>query len=129
LAAAVGSCDSGRERREAEAFAERWRALYNSHDLAGFTALYAERGNCAVPGMVYFTRSRAEMRETLEKAWHKFPDMRIAENPRVVAGEEQIAILFDLVFTARRGPVRQTGATFLRVEDGLIAHQFLVMRR
>lgn len=129
VALLVSSCDSGLSQGQGEEFFARWRTLYDSHDLAGFSELYVEEGNYAVPGMVYFTRTRAEMRETMDTIWRRFPDMRLAANARVVASGDQIAVFGELLFTTRQGPVRQGMATLLRLRDGRIVQQTLVVRR
>jgi ketosteroid isomerase-like protein len=55
--------------------------------------------------------------------------MRLVPNARVVARGERIGVFGEALFTTRQGPVRQDMATLLRLRDGPIVQQTLVVRR
>jgi hypothetical protein len=122
-------CRSGTNRDELETLVERWRVLFNSHDLAGFTALYAPSGAYMTPGMVYFVRSPAELRLTLDALWRIHPDLRITQIFSIVPGGDMVAFAWEAAFT--KAGKRQTlhGASFLSLEDDRIGQQLTVTSR
>lgn len=114
-----------------EAFATRWRALFNAHDVAGLTKLYADHGAFSTPGMVYFVRSPTEMQGVLKGLWDAAPDMRISAVHYLVAANDQIAFVWEITRTPPMGtaPSKAFGATFMTVKDGVIQEQLNVTAR
>lgn len=120
----VASCDRGLNAASAQTFVEQWRLRYDSHDLGGFTALYASEGAYTVPPQPNVVRTREELRDTLEKSWRRWPDLRITSLTDVVAAGDRIAFVFSLTDGTRA----TWGATFLRLEDGRITWQLTISR-
>jgi hypothetical protein len=118
----------GRELREVTT---RWRLLFDSHDLASFTSLYAPHGAYATPGMAYPVHSPEELRGVLETIWRNTPDMRIAAIHSLVAEGDRIGFVWELNSTPPMAtkPIKTFGATFLRLAEGKIVEQLTVTAR
>src|SRR5262249_28921068 len=80
----MASCKPGIGTEQAQRFADHWIALYNSHDVVGLCALYAETGNFVLPGMIWFAPSRDELRKAATDIWSHSPDMKITSLPAQV---------------------------------------------
>lgn len=123
----VFGCNSGEaEQRRAEAFVARWRALYDSHEADGLSALYAETGNARLPGMLYFTPTRAQLRASLMDVWRRSPGLKVVDDPVVVADNERIAVLLYVESNVGGRKVRQPTATFMTVRNGVVVEQVTV---
>lgn len=124
------ACDGRREQAALEAFAHRWRTLYDSHDVTGLAALYAAEGAYTAPGMLYFVRSRSELKSALDNLWRSNPELRVTAMDYLVVQDDRIGFAFELESRSPdRGLVKVHGATFLTVRSGTIVNQLSIMRR
>ena len=113
-----------------EDFVDQWRVYFNSHDLSGFASMYAPEGTYMTPGMIYFVRSREDLRRALDALWRKYPDIQITETRFHVVDSSKLAFVWDLEYM---GPARRTetqrGATFIEFGEGGVTHQLTVVSR
>lgn len=127
LCTAPIACRGGTSDADLEAFAQRWRALFDSHDVAALAALYAPNGAYTTPGMVYLVRTPVELRKVLDTLWRSNPDMRISGVHNLVVQDDRIAFVWEMTLSPNAKPPRKRyGATFLTVRDGLIRDQLTV---
>ena len=119
------------DRTDAAQLLERWRVTFNSHDLAGFTNLYADSGVYFPPGLVYFARTRSELRENLDRVWRATADMRIVEIKNVIAADGEIAFVWRMETKTHltSTPIISWGASLLATDGGLIIEQTTVTSR
>ena len=124
-------CRSSRDRRSLEEFAARWRVLFNAHDIAGLSQLYAPHGAFTLPGMVYPVRSPSEMQSVLDTLWGSAPDMRITAVHQLLAVDNRIAFVWELTRTPlmASAPSKVFGATFITLQEGVIREQLTVTSR
>lgn len=126
------SCGMSADSGTLEAFVDRWKVLYNSHDLAGFASLYAPKGAYMAPGMVYFETDRGALRKGIEHVWRNYPDAQIAEIYSIVRDSDgdKIAFAWRLTRTAPSGKLEVLlGSSFLTVEDALVVQQLTMTAR
>lgn len=127
---AAAGCQND-NRRTLEEFAERWKVLFNSHDLPGFTELYAANGAYMTPGMVFPARSPAALHTALEQFWKNFDDSRITDIHSLVAGSDRLAFAWELELRRAKATNAQKvrGATFMTLEKGRIVQQLTITAR
>ena len=131
VGAGTAGCRGRPSAEDSEKFVEKWRVLYNSHDLPGFTQLYADQGIFMPPGTIYPVKSRQALRPVLDGLWRRSPSPRISAVHQVVASADRIAFVWELTYDARPGgaPQKKYGATFLTLADGRVTYEFTVNQR
>ena len=111
------------ELDEAETYAVRWAADWNSHDLEGILAHYTEDVSWASPGIVRYTgdssgelHGKAALREYFAAGLKQLPDLHfVIEHVR--------ASVNSIVIGYRNEQGRQVSEV-LTFRDGLISHGF-----
>lgn len=99
-----------------DTFLRRW----NEHDVEGLVALYAPGAEMVDPTLTRPIRGADSLRRYYATMWEETADARL-ECRRAEAGESGIAWVWRFSGSNVEGPWRALGASYFRLENGLIS--------